>query len=54
MHLSYFTYEFMAGNPAKALIAVKDLDVRIANTGKPNADQRPPAPQPRQRFLDSP
>jgi hypothetical protein len=44
----------MAGNPATALIAVKDLDVGVANSGKPNADQRPPAPQPRQRFLDSP
>ncbi len=54
VQLSYFTDEFMAGNTAKALIAVKDLDVGVANSGKPNADQRPPAPQPRQRFLDSP
>jgi len=54
VQLSYFTDEFMAWNTAKALIALKDLDVGVANSGKPNADQRPPAPQPGLRFLDSP
>lgn len=44
----------MAGNAAKTLIAAKNLDVGVANSGKPDADQRPPPPQPGQRFLDSP
>jgi hypothetical protein len=54
VHPGYFTDEFMAGNAAKALIPAKQLDIGVANSGKPNADQRPPAPQPGQRFLDSP
>jgi hypothetical protein len=54
VHFSYFTDEFMAGNTAKALITAKNLDVGVANSGKPNANQCPTAPQPGQRFLDSP
>jgi hypothetical protein len=38
VHVSYFTDEFMAGNTAKAVIAAKQLDVGVANSGKPNAD----------------
>jgi hypothetical protein len=43
----------MAGNTAKAVIAAKQLDVRVADSGEPNANQRPPAPQPGQRLLNS-
>jgi hypothetical protein len=54
VHLGHFPDEFMAGSTAKALITAQNLDVGVANSGKPNADECPPAPQPGQRFLDSP
>ena len=54
MHPGYFTDEFMARNAAKALIPAKQLDIGVANSGKPNADQRPSAPQPGQWFFDLP
>lgn len=50
MQVGYFADELMAGNAVKRLVATKDLEIGVANTGQTNANQRPAAPQPRQRF----
>src|ERR1700736_245376 len=46
-----FADKFVAGNPAKGVIATKNLNVGGADAGKQNANERPARAESRQRLF---
>src|SRR5262249_38734679 len=47
-----FTHKFVAKGAMEIMVATQNLNIGIADSSKPHADQRPPGPQSRHRFLN--